>query len=34
MPLDIPAGARCFLDANIFYYHFVDTLPLSDPCGN
>ena len=21
---DLPAGSRCFVDANIFYYHFVD----------
>jgi predicted nucleic acid-binding protein len=32
MPLDLPDGGRCFVDANIFYYHFVDTPPLSDPC--
>ncbi len=32
MPLDLPDGGRCFVDANIFYYHFVDTPPLSNPC--
>lgn len=32
MPLDLPHGGRCFVDANIFYYHFVDTPPLSNPC--
>ena len=33
MPLDLPSGARCFLDANIFYYHFVATPLLSVPCS-
>jgi predicted nucleic acid-binding protein len=33
MPLDLPDGARCFVDANIFYYHFVNTPPLSNPCA-
>jgi hypothetical protein len=32
MPLDLPDGYRCFVDANILDYHFVDTPPLSDPC--
>jgi predicted nucleic acid-binding protein len=32
MPLDLPDGGKCFVDANIFYYHLVDTPPLSDPC--
>jgi predicted nucleic acid-binding protein len=32
MPLDLPDGAACFVDANIFYYHFVETVPFSDPC--
>jgi predicted nucleic acid-binding protein len=29
MPLDMPDGTACFIDANIFYYHFVETPPLS-----
>lgn len=29
MPLDLPDGADCFIDANIFYYHFVETPPSS-----
>ena len=32
MPLDLPDGASCFLDANIFYYHFVETPVVSDYC--
>ena len=32
MPLDLPDGASCFLDANIFYYHFVETPVASDAC--
>ncbi len=32
MPLDLPDGDRCFVDANILYYHFVNTPPLSNPC--
>jgi predicted nucleic acid-binding protein len=32
MPLDLPDGDRCFADANIFYYHFVETPPLSERC--
>lgn len=35
MPLlleDIPDGVVCFLDATIFYYHLVNTPPLSDDC--
>lgn len=31
---DIPAGAECFLDATIFYYHLVNTPPLSDDCSD
>lgn len=37
MPLlleDIPDGVACFLDATIFYYHLVNTPPLSDDCSN
>ena len=29
MPLDVPDGADCFIYANIFYYHFVETPPFS-----
>jgi predicted nucleic acid-binding protein len=32
MPLDVPDGERFFLDANILYYCFVETPPLSDAC--
>ena len=32
MPLDLPDGDRCFIDANIFCYHFVETPPFSEPC--
>lgn len=31
---DIPDGAVCFLDATIFYYHFVNQPPLSDDCSD
>ena len=31
---DIPDGATCFLDATIFYYHLVNTPPLSDNCSD
>lgn len=31
---DIPDGATCFLDAMIFYYHLVNTPPLSDDCSD
>jgi predicted nucleic acid-binding protein len=34
MPLNLPDGADCFIDSNIFYYHFVDTPPLSDACSD
>lgn len=27
---DIPDGTQCFVYANIFYYHFVNTPPFSD----
>ena len=33
MPLALPTGTRCLIDANIFYYHFVETTP-SDPCSD
>jgi predicted nucleic acid-binding protein len=31
---DIPAGATCYLDATIFYYHLVETPALSDDCSD
>lgn len=31
---DIPPGTHCFVDANIFYYHLVETPPLSEECSN
>ena len=31
---DVPDGTHCFVDANIFYYHLVDTPPLSDDCSD
>lgn len=31
---DIPDGATCFLDATIFYYHLVNTPPLSNDCSD
>jgi predicted nucleic acid-binding protein len=31
---DIPPGIHCFVDANIFYYHLVETPPLSEECSN
>lgn len=31
---DIPDGATCFVDATIFYYHLVNTPPLSDDCSD
>ncbi|MBO0800182.1 MAG: type II toxin-antitoxin system VapC family toxin [Blastocatellia bacterium] len=31
---DIPDGSICFLDATIFYYHFVNHPPLSDDCSD
>ena len=32
MPLNIPTGEMVFLDANIFYYHFVSVPGLSTAC--
>jgi predicted nucleic acid-binding protein len=32
MPLDVPDGESCFLDANVLYYCFVETPPLSKMC--
>ena len=32
MPLNIPTGETVFLDANIFYYHFVSLPGLSTAC--
>lgn len=34
MPLDVPDGERCFLDANILYYCYVETPLLSVSCRN
>jgi len=34
MPLNLPTGVRCLIDANIFYYHYVDTPPVSDACSD
>ncbi len=34
MLTDIPAGASCYLDATIFYYHLVETPALSDDCSD
>jgi len=34
MPLNLPTGTRCLIDANIFYYHYIDTPPLSDTCSD
>ncbi|HLG17071.1 MAG TPA: hypothetical protein VJH03_21605 [Blastocatellia bacterium] len=31
---DIPTGTHCFVDANIFYYHLVNTPSLSDDCSD
>ena len=32
MSPDLPAGTSCYVDANVLYYHFVDTPPFSAPC--
>lgn len=32
MPVGPPDGTACFLDANIFYYHFVESGQLSERC--
>jgi predicted nucleic acid-binding protein len=34
VPLNIPTGATVFIDANIFYYHFVSLPGLSIACKN
>ncbi len=31
---DIPPGTHNFVDANIFYYHLVETTPLSEECSD
>ncbi len=31
---DIPDGVTCYVDATIFYYHIVNTPPLSDDCSD
>ncbi len=33
MPLSLPDGTACFIDANIFYYHFVETPVVHEPCS-
>jgi predicted nucleic acid-binding protein len=32
MPLDLPQGITCFVDANIFVYHFVELGEVSTAC--
>jgi predicted nucleic acid-binding protein len=32
MPLDLPQGITCFVDANIFVYHFVELGEVSAAC--
>ena len=32
MPLDLPQGTTCFVDANILIYHFVDLGEVSATC--
>lgn len=32
MPLDLPEGATCFVDANILVYHFVELGKASAAC--
>ena len=32
MPLDLPDGTSCFVDANILYYALVPTLTVSEHC--
>ena len=32
MSLELPQGATCFLDANIFVYHFVEVSEVSSAC--
>lgn len=31
---DVPDGVTCYVDATIFYYHIVNTPPLSDDCSD
>jgi predicted nucleic acid-binding protein len=31
---DVPDGVTCFIDANIFAYHIVDSPPLSEDCSD
>ena len=33
MPLELPQGATCFVDANILIYHFVDMGDISAVCS-
>ncbi len=30
----VPDGVTCYVDATIFYYHIVNTPPLSDDCSD
>src|SRR5256885_709785 len=32
MPLDLPNGTNCFVDANILYYALVPTAGVSESC--
>ena len=32
MPLDLPAGISCFVDSNIFVYHFAGVGPITACC--
>lgn len=31
---DLPDNVTCFIDATIFYYHLVNTPPLSNDCSD
>ncbi len=31
---EVPDGTLCFIDATIFYYHLVNSPPLSDDCSD
>jgi hypothetical protein len=33
MPLDLPQGMTCFVDANIFVYHLVELGEVSTNCS-
>lgn len=32
MPLNVPDGETCFIDGNIFYYHYVETSTILESC--